>query len=388
MSSRTFIRHLRMPEAAAGRVPALRRRADLEDLGPANRARALCRGAAVLHRDLLRVFDLARRFALYAIATGQRAPPYASPQRTLALSSGRATPKEPQNPVLADGVRGEEGKGWDFFLAPSKHASRVPKRPGNRMRAELLSIGTELLLGQIVDTNAAYLAGRLALLGIDCLHMQTVGDNLDRATQAFARPLSRSDLVVATGGLGPTEDDLTREAIAAAVHETPTVDRALEAELRVWFAARGIVMPERNRKQAWLIQSARALPNPNGTAPGWSVEKDGKRIVAMPGVPREMTPMWEHHVEPTLPRGGALRWRTLKLLGIGESAVEEKLGELVRSSSPTVATYAKNDGVHVRIAEKAGNAAEADARIERMEAEVRARLGDYVWGGDAETPGG
>src|SRR3989449_11749520 len=214
MSSRTFIRHLRMPEAAAGRVPALRRRADLEDLGPANRARALCRGAAVLHRDLLRVFDLARRFALYAIATGQRAPPYASPQRTLALSSGRATPKEPQNPVLADGVRGEEGKGWDFFLAPSKHASRVPKRPGNRMRAELLSIGTELLLGEIVDTNAAYLAGRLALLGIDCLHMQTVGDNLRRAKEAFERALARSDLVVVTGGRGPTPDDPTRAAAA------------------------------------------------------------------------------------------------------------------------------------------------------------------------------
>src|SRR2546426_5508070 len=384
MSSRTFIRHLRMPEAAAGRVPALRRRADLEDLGPANRARALCRGAAVLHRDLLRVFDLARRFALYAIATGQRAPPYASPQRTLALSAGCATPKEPQNPVLADGVRGEEGKGWDFFLAPSKHASPVPKRPGNRMRAELLSIGTELLLGEIVDTNAAYLAGRLALLGIDCLHMQTVGDNLGRAKQAFERALARSDLVVATGGLGPTEDDLTREAIAAALGETPSVDPALEAELVAWFSGRGLVMPERNRKQAWLIPSARALPNPNGTAPGWDVKRDGKRIVAMPGVPREMTPMWES-VEPSLTGGGALRWRTLKLLGIGESAVEEKLAELVHSTSPTVATYAKNDGVHVRVADKASAPEEADRHVAEMERAIRARLGEYVWGTDDET---
>src|SRR5437867_6753543 len=126
-------------------------------------------------------------------------------------------------------------------------------------KAELLSIGTELLLGQIVDTNANYLAGRLALLGIDCLHMQTVGDNLGRAKQAFERALSRSDVVVATGGLGPTEDDLTREAIAAALGETPAVDPALEAELVAWFAGRGLVMPERNRKQAWLIPSARAL---------------------------------------------------------------------------------------------------------------------------------
>src|SRR6266513_42454 len=252
------------------------------------------------------------------------------------------------------------------------------------MKAELMSIGTELLLGQIVDTNAAYLAGRLALRGIDCLHMQTVGDNLGRATEAFRLALSRSDLVVATGGLGPTEDDLTREAIAAALGETPAVDAGLEADLREWFAARGLVMPERNRKQAWLIPSAKALPNPNGTAPGWDVQKDGKRIIAMPGVPREMTPMWES-VEPSLTGGGALRWRTLKLLGIGESAVEEKLAELVRSTSPTVATYAKNDGVHVRVADKASTPEEADRRVAGMEQTIRTRLGEYIWGTDDET---
>jgi nicotinamide-nucleotide amidase len=256
------------------------------------------------------------------------------------------------------------------------------------VRAEILSIGTELLLGQIVDTNANYLAGRLALMGIDCLHMQTVGDNLTRARQALERALGRSELVVTTGGLGPTEDDLTREAIAAALGESPQVDPALETELRAWFAGRGLVMPERNRKQAWLIPSARALPNPNGTAPGWDVRKDGKRIVAMPGVPREMTPMWEDHVEPSLVRGGSLRWRTLKLLGIGESAVEEALAELVRSTSPTVATYAKSDGVHVRIADKAATAAEADASVARMETEIRARLGEHIWGSNDETLAG
>jgi nicotinamide-nucleotide amidase len=243
------------------------------------------------------------------------------------------------------------------------------------------------LLGEIVDTNSAYLAGRLADLGIDCLHMQTVGDNLIRCRDAFERALARSELVVVTGGLGPTEDDLTREAIAAALGETPVVDAALEAELRAWFAGRGLVMPERNTKQAWLIPSARALPNPNGTAPGWDVRKNGKRIVAMPGVPREMTPMWEGHIEPTLEREAILRRRTLKLLGIGESAVEERLGDLVRSTAPTVATYAKNDGVHVRIADKAAAPQEADARIARMERDVRARLGEYVWGVDGESLG-
>lgn len=248
-----------------------------------------------------------------------------------------------------------------------------------------MSVGTELLLGQIVDTNSAYLAGRLAGAGVDCLHMSTVGDNLARATAAVRVALDRSDLVVMTGGLGPTEDDLTREAIAAAVGETPEVDPQLERELRAWFAGRGVQMPESNRKQAWLIPSARALPNPNGTAPGWDVRTGSKRIVAMPGVPREMTPMWEDHVEPTLFAGEFLRYRTLKLLGIGESAVEEALGELVRSTAPTVATYAKNDGVHVRITDKARDPDEAAARIAAMEDRVRERIGAHVWGADADT---
>lgn len=255
------------------------------------------------------------------------------------------------------------------------------------MRAEILSIGTELLLGQIVDTNAQYLAQRLAGLGIDLLFISTVGDNLTRASQTIERALGRSDLVICTGGLGPTEDDLTREAIAAALNEDPQVDADLERELRAWFAGRGVPMPERNRKQAWLIPSARAIPNPNGTAPGWDVRRDGKRIVSMPGVPREMTYMWERHIEPTLTPGGYLRSRTLKMLGIGESAVEESLGELVRSTTPTVATYAKNDGVHVRITDKADAAGTADARIATMERTVRDRLGEYVWGTDDDTLG-
>src|SRR5947209_18481073 len=254
---------------------------------------------------MLRILELTCRFALHEIATGQRAPPYASAQRTLALSAGWRPNKDHKTPSLRAGFVVRKGRVGISLLAPGSDASHVPERPANRLRAELLSVGTELLLGEIVDTNAAYLAGRLAVLGIDCLHMQTVGDNLGRGTEAFERALGRSDLVVVTGGLGPTEDDLTREAIAAALAETPAVDPDLEKELRSWFAGRGLPMPERNRKQAWLIPSARALSNPNGTAPGWDVWKDGKRIVAMPGVPREMTPMWEDQVEPTLAQGSA-----------------------------------------------------------------------------------
>ena len=255
------------------------------------------------------------------------------------------------------------------------------------MRAEILSIGTELLLGQIVDTNASWLAGRLADLGIDCLWVSTVGANLGRATDVIARALGRSDLTVCTGGLGPTEDDLTREAIAAALGERPAVDPKLEDELRAWFGSRGVAMPARNRKQAWLLPSARPLPNPLGTAPGWLVRRDGRTVVAMPGVPREMTRMWEHEVEPLLRAEGPIRSRTLKLLGIGESAVEEALGDLVRSTTPTVATYAKSDGVHVRVPDRDADASVRDARIAAMEREIRARRGRYVWGIDGETIG-
>ncbi len=270
---------------------------------------------------------------------------------------------------------------------PSEQCIRRASLGHSPVRAEILSVGTELLLGQIVDTNSAYLAGRLAGAGVDCLHMTTVGDNLDRAVGAVRRGLGRSELLVMTGGLGPTEDDLTREAIAAALGEVPAVDPELARELAEWFSGRGSPMPVSNLKQAWLIPSARALPNPNGTAPGWDVRRDGKRIIAMPGVPREMTPMWEDHVEPTLFAGTVLRSRTLKLLGIGESAVEEALGELVRSLSPTVATYAKNDGVHIRLTDKDADLSLVVGRLAEMEGHVRERVGDHVWGTDSDTLG-
>jgi nicotinamide-nucleotide amidase len=263
-----------------------------------------------------------------------------------------------------------------------------PRAKEGKLRAEILSIGTELLLGQIVDTNAHYLAERLADLGIDVLFVSTVGDNLGRARETLERALGRSDLIVTTGGLGPTEDDLTREAIAAALGETPAVDPDLERQLRDWFTGRGVEMPERNRKQAWLIPSSRPIPNPNGTAPGWDTRTGGRRIVSMPGVPREMRYMWERHVEPTLASGALLRSRTLKMLGIGESHAEEALGDLVHSTAPTVVTKAKDDGLHVRITDKDADVRAMDARIAAMEQQVRKRLGQFVWGTDDDTLGG
>jgi nicotinamide-nucleotide amidase len=256
------------------------------------------------------------------------------------------------------------------------------------MRAELISVGTEILLGEILDTNAQFIASRLPPLGIDLYYMSVVGDNLERLREVIGRAYGRSDLVITTGGLGPTDDDLTREAIAAVVGEEPYIDAALEGQLRALFAARGLSFPERNLKQAWLIPSARPIPNPRGTAPGWWVEKEGRLIVAMPGPPPEMERMWNEEVAPRLrERAGAavLVSRTLKTIGIGEGHLDEMLGELTRSRNPTIGVYARPDGVHVRIAAKAPDEAAARALIAPLEEEVRARLGGYIWGADDET---
>ena len=256
------------------------------------------------------------------------------------------------------------------------------------MRAEILSIGTELLLGHITDTNASWLAQQLAPLGIDLFYVSTVGDNLERLTATLAQARERSDLVVMTGGLGPTEDDLTREAIAAVLHETPIVDSQLETSLRAFFASRGITMPERNIKQAWTLPSVTILTNPIGTAPGWWAERDGKIMLAMPGVPHEMKRMWQNEIVPRLRlRAGAILFtRILRVAGLGESSVEEKLDTVLHSANPTVATYAKRDAVNVRITAKAATTDEAQAMVESVEARVRATLGQHVFGIDDETP--
>jgi nicotinamide-nucleotide amidase len=257
------------------------------------------------------------------------------------------------------------------------------------MRAEILSIGTELLLGQIVDTNANYLAQQLPPLGLDLFYVSQIGDNLARLSGAFRQALERSDVIITSGGLGPTEDDLTREAIADVLGEQPRVIPELEADLREFFARRGRTMPERNVKQATLIPSAQVLPNPIGTAPGWWVEHEGKVIASMPGVPHEMHQMWQEQVQPRLAKritgGGVIVSRTLKLIGIGESHAEEALGDLTRSLNPTLATYAKSDGIHLRLTAKSPEAAEAEALLNNFEPQVRARVAEWVYGTEADS---
>jgi nicotinamide-nucleotide amidase len=251
--------------------------------------------------------------------------------------------------------------------------------------AELLSIGTELTVGETRDTNAGDLARDLTRRGVVVGRITALPDDLGAVTAAFGEALGRADLVVSTGGLGPTPDDLTREAIAALVGETPTVDPALEAWLRELFDRRKLPFPEANRKQAWLIPSALAIPNDNGTAPGWWVERpDGRTIVALPGPPREMRPMWTGWVLPKLEARGlgrAIASVTLRLTGIGESAIADRLGVMLDAAArPQVATYARADAVDIRIW-ALGGAGEGDAAalVAATEARIVELLGQHVW---------
>ena len=255
------------------------------------------------------------------------------------------------------------------------------------MHAEIISCGTELLLGQITDTNATYLAQNLATLGIDLYYVSQVGDNLERIVETLRRAWQRSDLIVMTGGLGPTEDDLTRESISALLGETMQIDPVQETTLRARFAHANMPMVERNMKQATLIPSAQSLANPVGSAPGWWVEKDGHIIIAMPGVPREMYRMWEEEVVPKLRKhtGSLILTRLLRVYGLGESLVEELLGSLIHNTNPTIATYAKSDAVDVRISAKAEDSEKAAQLVAKMEARARQVLGHHVFGIEGDT---
>lgn len=258
------------------------------------------------------------------------------------------------------------------------------------MRAEIISVGTELLLGEIVDTNTTFLASQLPLLGIDLYFTSSVGDNPGRLLGVLRQAWQRSELILTTGGLGPTQDDITREAIAQLLGEELEVDPDLKQDITNFFAQRGLEMPPSNIKQATLIPSATAISNPRGTAPGWRVEKEGRIIVAMPGPPGEMQFMWQNEIFPRLKQrtGAIILSRTIKTFGLSEAKVDELAAPLMSSSNPTLATYAKQDGIHLRITAKAAKPEEAQEMISRHESGVRAILGDCIWGVDDETQEG
>lgn len=257
------------------------------------------------------------------------------------------------------------------------------------MNGEIFSVGTELLMGEITDTNSGYIASQAPALGITMRHMSQEGDSLEDLANAIRRGLDRSDVIFTTGGLGPTQDDLTREAIAAALGEEMTVDPRLLEELKRWFDYRGVEMPPRNIKQATLIPSATTIPNDQGTAPGWWVERDGKIIIAMPGPPGEMKNMWTTLVEPRLKgrsKDQVIISRNIKTTDLAEAAIAEKVSQYTDVENPYLGIYAKQDGIHLRIIARAASDAEAWAMIRPVEEGLLEIMGPYVWGFDDDTP--
>ena len=257
------------------------------------------------------------------------------------------------------------------------------------MKGEIISIGTELLMGEITDTNSSFLASQQPPLGIQILWITQVGDDLEMLSGAIGRALDRSDIVLTTGGLGPTDDDLTREAIAHCLGEEMVVQEDALNHLKTYFLGRDMEMPQRNIKQATLISSAQFIPNKRGTAPGWWVEKNGKIIVAMPGPPGEMQPLWHEEVVPRLRqkvRGQIIVTRNIKTNGLSEGSVDETLSAFFGKENPYLGIYAKADGIHLRIIARAQNEEKAQELIQPMENGIVSLIRPNVWGYDDDTP--
>lgn len=259
------------------------------------------------------------------------------------------------------------------------------------MNAEIIMIGSELLLGQIVDTNSAYLAKELAGVGINLFYKTTIGDNRVRMAEAFEAALARAEVVITSGGLGPTEDDLTRDVVAEVVGEPLEFHQGLYDQIEALFKRHGFTMSPNNRKQAFIPRNAIPIENPVGTAPGFVAEKDGGVIISLPGVPRELMYLTENFVLPYLRDKYSLgelniRSRVLKICGKGESSVDAIVGDLIKNSTnPTVGILAEPAQILLRISAKAESVGEAKAMIAEIEAEIRGRLGSLIFGTDDDT---
>ena len=253
--------------------------------------------------------------------------------------------------------------------------------------AEILAIGSELTTGETRDTNSGDLARDLSARGVTVTRLAAVPDRRPEVVAALRAAMTRAELVVTTGGLGPTPDDLTREAIADVVGEEPAVDAGLARHLESLFERRGMTMPTLNVKQAWLIPSAAALPNPHGSAPGWWVEVPPPAgtaiIVALPGPPAEMWPMWRHEALPRLEAFGLGEKRVvrvLRLTGLGESQIVATLGEdLFRRANPEVATYSRSEAVDIRISAVDGGGRPAASLVDEVERRIADALGPHVF---------
>ncbi|HEU5112079.1 MAG TPA: competence/damage-inducible protein A [Acidimicrobiia bacterium] len=258
------------------------------------------------------------------------------------------------------------------------------------MIVEVIAVGTELLLGQIVNSNTSTMGAALAERGIDAHYQQTVGDNLTRIADAIRVALDRSDAVVTTGGIGPTQDDITREALCQVTGRDMVFSEDYADRLREWWSRRGREMPQSNLRQAYYPEGAEMLPNPRGTAPGLVLEHEGKLIFCVPGVPAEMEHLMFEEVLPRLAAASgeeqAIASRIIRTWGRPESEVAEVLDDLYTSSvNPSLAFLASNSEIKIRVTAKAETAVAARHLIEPMEMEVRSRLGDNVFGSDDET---
>lgn len=255
------------------------------------------------------------------------------------------------------------------------------------MNAEILAVGTELLMGQIANTNAQYLSRRLNDLGINVYYHSVVGDNPMRLKQSLNLALERSDIVITTGGLGPTQDDLTKETIAGVMGKRLVLHEDIYREIAAFFERQNRKMMENNAKQAYLPEDSIVIPNNNGTAPGCIIEKDNKTVIMFPGPPKEMIPMFEETVFPYLEKktGQIIGSRLLKVFGIGESEMETRIMDLINSqSNPTIAPYVGDGEVVIRVTARARDKEEANKMIQPVIEMIKERLGDHIYAFDGE----
>ncbi len=255
------------------------------------------------------------------------------------------------------------------------------------MKAEIIAIGTEILLGDIVNTNAQFLAKELAALGIDVYHQSVIGDNEERIIESFEKAFERCDLVITTGGLGPTQDDLTKELGAKYFNKKLVLHEPSLDWIKTYLDMKDEAIVEVNKKQAYFPEGSIILPNPNGTAPGSIVSENNKILIILPGPPREMKPMFNDHVKKYLEgiTGEIIKSKILRLFGIGESLMAQKLNNLIQNSkNPTVAPYAKDNDVTLRITAKGNSEKECDDLINPVDKEIKDALGEYIYG-EGET---
>ncbi len=256
------------------------------------------------------------------------------------------------------------------------------------MTVEIIAVGTEILLGNIVNTNAAYLAEKCASLGLSCYHQDVVGDNEERLADTLKLALSRADIILLSGGLGPTQDDLTKEVAAKVCGRQLYLHEPSKEAIRQFFAQRNLEITENNWKQAMVPEGCIVVENPGGTAPGIIIKENGKHVVLMPGPPGELIPMFEHSIMPYLAglQSGVIYSQTVKICGVGESKAESMVEDLVEAQkNPTIATYAKIGEVHLRVTATAADEKEAKKLVKPVVKELKGRFGNHVYTTDNEV---